>query len=276
MKQLAEGPLRKMKTRLREPVDYQMLFGNQKVAANSLIESQLRLTFLNKITCVSCGRDTNKSFNQGYCYPCFQSKAACDRCIMSPEMCHFAEGTCREPQWAQRNCNIDHFVYLANSSGLKVGITRFSQVPTRWIDQGASQALPIFKVSTRHQSGLLEVIFKEHVSDKTSWQRMLKGPADPLDMSTRRDELIASVEEKMSEFSARFGSTQVEALPRAEMVELKYPVKEYPAKVKSLSFDKTATVEGTLLGIKGQYLILDTGVINLRKFGGYHVRLEVS
>ena len=251
MKQLAEGPLRKMKTRLREPVDYQMLFGNQKVAANSLIESQLRLTFLNKITCVSCGRDTNKSFNQGYCYPCFQSKAACDRCIMSPEMCHFAEGTCREPQWAQRNCNIDHFVYLANSSGLKVGITRFSQVPTRWIDQGASQALPIFKVSTRHQSGLL-------------------------DMSTRRDELIASVEEKMSEFSARFGSTQVEALPRAEMVELKYPVKEYPAKVKSLSFDKTATVEGTLLGIKGQYLILDTGVINLRKFGGYHVRLEVS
>ena len=165
---------------------------------------------------------------------------------------------------------VPHIVYLANSSGLKVGITRESQIPTRWMDQGAQQALAILRVQTRFQSGLVEVAFKDYVNDKTAWQAMLKGRAPELDLPAQRDALLEKVAPALAAINARFGQSVIEVLDHTP-VELEYPVHNYPVKVTSLDFDKTPLVGGTLLGIKGQYLIFDTGVINIRKFGGYHV-----
>jgi len=268
------GNIQKMQTQLNNTVQYHLPIGDELVDMNALIGSSIKLTYNNDIHCVACGRKTKKSFNQGFCYPCFQSLAQCDSCIIKPEKCHYAQGTCREPQWGEQFCLKDHYVYLANSSGLKVGITRGTQIPTRWMDQGATQALPIFKVNNRLTSGLVEVIFKNHVADKTSWQKMLKGEADKIDMQGRRDELYELCESALNNLSGTLDNDAIEYLDQEDVVDISFPVNEYPEKVKSFNFDKTPEVTGVLNGIKGQYLILDTGVLNMRKFGGYQLTLE--
>ena len=268
------GNIKKMVVQHDSPVIYRLPMGDAMVEMNPLIGKRLHLHHDGVINCINCGRKTNKSFGQGHCYPCFTSLAACDMCIMKPETCHFAAGTCREPEWAMTHCMQKHYVYLANSSGVKVGITRGNQVPTRWIDQGAAEALPIYRVSTRLQSGLVEVALKNFVSDKTSWQRMLKGPPDGVDLAAVRDELFEQADDKLSEIRAGAGEGAVEPIHDGELYCFEYPVQQYPAKVKSFNFDKTPDVEGELIGIKGQYLILDTGVLNMRKFSGYHLALD--
>ena len=147
-----EGSIRKLLGALDEPVNYSLPLGEQQVPLNELLGRTIRLQALGEIHCLHCGRRTKKSYSQGHCYPCMTKLASCDICIVSPERCHYELNTCREPAWGEQFCMTDHIVYLANSSGLKVGITRATQIPTRWIDQGASQALPILRVATRQQS----------------------------------------------------------------------------------------------------------------------------
>lgn len=274
MNVIARGIVRKMRSRLGQPVSYSARLGDNEVALNPLIDQQLKLIFSGSIYCIHCNRKTNKSFNQGYCYPCFQKLAQCDSCIIHPERCHFEQGSCREPAWGEKYCMQDHIVYLANSSGLKVGITRATQVPTRWIDQGATQALAIMRVRSRLQSGTLEMAFKQHVADKTNWRDMLKGKAAELDMAGERDRLLAACEEDIKELMARFGFFAISVLKGIDAVSIDYPVQAYPEKITSLNFDKEPVVSGTLKGIKGQYLIFDSGVINLRRFSGYEVELQ--
>ena len=256
-----------------QPVQYQLPIGSELLPMNEHIGQTIKLAYKNEIHCVACGRKTSKSFAQGHCYPCFRRLASCDMCIMKPETCHYAEGTCRQPEWGEANCFIPHYVYLANSSGIKVGITRGTQIPTRWIDQGAGQALPIFKVENRLQSGLLEVVLKKHVSDRTDWRKMLKFEAEPLDLKTIRDELLAECSTEIADIKKEQGETSLEAIDE-NVVEIKFPVSEYPEKIKSLNFDKQAELEGILKGIKGQYLILDSGVLNIRKFSGYNIEVD--
>ncbi len=263
-----------MQTSLGNTVQYHLPIGEHLVDMNALIGCEITLSYSNIIHCTSCGRKIKKSFNQGFCYPCFQSLAQCDSCIIKPEKCHYNEGTCREPQWGEAFCLKEHIVYLANSSGLKVGITRGTQIPTRWIDQGATQALAVFSVKNRLTSGQVEVIFKQHVADKTSWQKMLKGQADKQDMQARRDELYDLCKTDMDALSASLDSNAITFLNDSKTIEINFPVTEYPEKVKSFNFDKTPEISGLLKGIKGQYLILDSGVLNMRKFGGYQLTLE--
>ena len=274
MNVIARGIVRKMRSRLGQPVSYSARLGDNEIALNPLIDQQLKLIFSGSIYCIHCNRKTNKSFNQGYCYPCFQKLAQCDSCIIHPERCHLEQGTCREPAWGEKYCMQDHIVYLANSSGLKVGITRATQVPTRWIDQGATQALAIIRVRSRLQSGTLEMAFKQHVADKTNWRDMLKGKAAELDMAGERDRLLAACEEDINELTDRFGFFAISVLKGIDPVSIDYPVQAYPEKITSLNFDKEQVVSGTLKGIKGQYLIFDSGVINLRRFSGYEVELQ--
>lgn len=269
------GNLQKMQTALTSPVQYHLQMNDQSLLLNDCLGEKLSLRYTGTINCVNCDRVTKKSFNQGFCYPCFSKLAQCDSCIMKPEQCHFHEGTCREPDWGEAFCFQSHYVYLSNTSDVKVGITRGTQIPTRWIDQGAIQALPIIKVPSRYLSGLVEVAFKEHVSDKTAWQRMLKGQTDRVDLVKQREYLINQCFEALDGLLQEHGMEAIEVLDNAEPVTIDYPVLEYPSKIKSLNFDKQATVEGTLLGIKGQYLMFDTGVINIRKFGGYEVEVTI-
>lgn len=269
-----EGNLRKLQSHLTDPVEYGMPLNKMIVPLNPLIGKYISLQYKGLINCIHCGRKTSKSFAQGYCFPCMRDLAECDSCIVRPETCHFAEGTCRDEEWGLAHCMQDHIVYLANSSAAKVGITRGTQVPTRWIDQGASQALPIFRVSTRLLSGKLEHILRDQVSDRTDWRRMLKGEPEDIDLLALRDHLLETLALPVEMMISDEDEDAIEVLSSAEAVDIRYPVLEYPEKVSALNFDKTHEIHGQLLGIKGQYLILDKGVINIRKFGGYHVRLS--
>ncbi|XOV89429.1 MAG: DUF2797 domain-containing protein [Pseudomonadota bacterium] len=265
-----------------DPVDYDLrLFDHtsnstETLHLNPLLGRRISLHYTGTIRCQHCGRTTSRSFSQGYCFPCCRRLAQCDLCVMSPERCHFDQGTCREPDWGEAFCMQPHLVYLANSSGVKVGITRPSQLPTRWIDQGAVQALPVFGVQTRQQSGFVEVAFKQHISDKTSWQRMLKSEDQRVDLRAIRDRLLTEIGPDIEALQARFGPGAIQPAQGAEVATIRYPVTHYPTRVVALNLDKTPTIDGVLVGIKGQYLIFDTGVINLRRYTSYEVEIEVD
>ena len=273
---MIEGNLSKMAVTSDGDAQYTLRISDERIALNACIGKTIHFKFNGVINCIHCGRETKKSFNQGYCFPCSKRLAACDICIVRPEKCHYEQGTCREPEWAQQHCFQPHFVYLANSSGVKVGITRHSQVPTRWLDQGAEQALPIYQVANRFISGLVETALKAHVSDRTDWRKMLKGNAEAKDLIQVRDELYAKNTETESELRQRFGDDAITRLHAAQSVDFCYPVTAYPAKVSSLGFDKTAEISGVLQGIKGQYLFIDGKVLNMRKHTGYYVSFDIA
>ncbi|MBC3412771.1 DUF2797 domain-containing protein [Pseudomonas sp. SWRI107] len=272
MIELARGSLSKMSVRLDGQVaQYSFRLDDTQVPVNPLIGQSLRLEYLGAIHCSHCGKRTKTSFSQGYCYPCMTKLAQCDICIMAPERCHYDAGTCREPSWGEQFCMTDHVVYLANSSGIKVGITRATQLPTRWLDQGASQALPIMRVATRQQSGLVEDLLRSQVPDRTNWRTLLKGSAEVLDLVAVREQIFDACADGLRELQGRFGLQAIQPLADAEVVQIDYPVQAYPQKIVSFNLDKNPVVEGTLLGIKGQYLIFDTGVINIRKYTAYQL-----
>jgi len=267
------GPLRKLVSQPAAHVDYWLPLGDEQVYLNDYLGKPISLTYSGEINCIACGRRTNKSFAQGHCYPCFTGKAACDMCILKPELCHFDAGTCREPQWGQDFCMRPHIVYLANTTGTKVGITRKTQLPTRWIDQGAVAALPVFEVRTRLISGQIEVVLAEYIADKSRWQQLLKGEPEAVDLVAVRDQAVGWAAQTVADIRAREGADAVRELD-VELAQFNFPVVEYPQKIKSFNFDKQPRVEGRLQGIKGQYLLLDSGVINIRKFGGYRVQFD--
>jgi hypothetical protein len=261
-----EGNISKMQVSLKDVVQYQLPLGEQKIYMNDLIGSKITMFFHSRINCVKCGRVTNKSFNQGFCYPCFQSAPEADPAIIKPELDQAHEGISRDIEWAKENSLVDHYVYLAVSSGLKVGVTRYRQVPTRWIDQGAWKAIKIARTPYRQLAGLIEVELKEHFADKTNWRAMLQNKID-------RD--VNLIDEKIAAINLLPDELQEYAIDDDEITEIKYPVERYPVKIKSLNFDKTPEISGKLSGIKGQYLIFeDDSVINLRKYGGYYISLN--
>jgi len=267
-----QGYTEKMSVQLDQPVRYQLRLNDEAIELNPLLGQHLSLRFTGRIACIHCHQAIKKTFNQGYCYACFTRLAQCDLCIMKPETCHYAHGTCREPDWAELFCFQHHIVYLANSSGIKVGITRHNQIPTRWIDQGAIQALPIFQTASRYLAGLIEVTLAQHVSDKTSWQQMLKKQPEPIDLLCERDRLLKLCEAELAQIAQQFTPDSLSLL-NAQSVDISFPVQYYPNKIKSFNFDQQAEISGVLQGIKGQYLLLDTGVLNIRKFTGYELEL---
>ena len=275
MIEIGRGAVSKMSARIEASrVEYNFRLGETEIAVNPLIGKTVRLEYLGAIYCSHCGRRTKTSFSQGHCYPCMQKLAHCDICIMSPEKCHHEHGTCRDPEWGQQFCMTDHVVYLANSSGVKVGITRATQLPTRWLDQGASQALPILRVATRQQSGFVEDLLRSQVADRTNWRALLKGDAPAVDLKAVRQQLFASCGAGLMALQERFGLQAIQLLHDVEPLEMVYPVQAYPTKIVSFNLDKDPIAEGTLMGIKGQYLIFDTGVINIRKYTAYQLAVH--
>jgi len=265
------GRLRKMRTTHSDQVGYHLRLTDpaqpeHQVALNPLLGKDLTLAFTGDIHCIHCERKTSKSFNQGYCYPCFRKLAQCDTCIIQPEKCHYHQGSCREPSWGEAHCFQPHLVYLANTSGLKVGITRKTQMPTRWMDQGAISAIPLFEVPDRLTSGQLEVLLGQTLNDKTAWQAMLKNQVPDLDLQAEAHRVVSEYQQDLTAWTG-----QPLHPVTSDPWFFDYPVLNYPTKIKSLNPTKTPLIQGQLLGIKGQYLLLDVGVINLRKFAGYAV-----
>ena len=266
----ARGWLRKMKITLDEGgyAHYGMVFkGQDVIPMDDWVGRHIQLEFLGAIRCVACDRPTQKSFSQGYCYLCSQSLAACDLCIMKPETCHFHQDTCREPEWGKAHCMIDHFVYLANTTGIKVGLTRTGQVPTRWLDQGAIGALPIFKAQTRRHAGFLEVLLANELNDKTNWRDLLRHRSEVHDLMALRKRLFDryDLEIKAIDATLNVNTTRLED----ECITIQYPMQATPQKVVSLNPLKQPNIEGVLLGIRGQYLMFEQGGLNLRKMSGH-------
>jgi hypothetical protein len=266
------GFLHKMRVELGTPVQYQLQLSDATVEMHEAVGKRVKLQWLEKIQCIHCGRETRKSFNQGYCYPCFRSLAQCDICIVSPEKCHFDQGSCREPEWAEDHCMQDHIIYLSNTSGVKVGITRQSQIPTRWIDQGAVQALAVLKVSKRYHAGLVEVAFKEFLNDRTNWRNMLKDQYNREDLLQIFQQLWPRARQTLSEDLL----IDVEVIAEhSKPQDINYPALRFPQKISSYNLDKVPEIDDILTAIKGQYLIFESGVINIRKYAGYQVNLEI-
>ncbi len=269
----SQGLLHKMQVGIGPPVNYRLDLNGTPLQLERMLGRHIRLEWQQKIQCVNCGRETKKSFNQGFCYPCFRSLAQCDICIVSPEKCHFHLGTCREPEWAQDHCMQDHVVYLSNTSGIKVGITRFSQIPTRWIDQGAVQALAVLKVSQRYHAGLLEVAFKQHLNDKTNWRNMLKHEVTAVDLLHSFQSIWPSIK---AELKPELRDDVTEIASQSKQVDIEYPAQAWPTKISSYNLDKNPVIDDVLMAIKGQYLIFESGVVNIRKYAGYQVSVEIN
>jgi len=271
---MLQGYVRKMRVEFTVPVTYRLPMDDELVPLNPLIGAQIRIEHDGRKQCIYCGRKIKKTYQQGYCFPCMRKLARCDGCIVRPENCHYHQGTCREPEWGEAHCLQPHVVYLANSSGVKVGITRKANLPSRWIDQGATQALPIIAVSERLLSGLVEVAAKDHLADRTNWRAMLKGDAEEADLLAVKAELKQQVTDRVEGIKAEYGEDAVQWLDQTEMQRFQYPVQQYPSSVKSINLDRTHSINATLNGIKGQYLLLDDGALNIRRIAGYHLEIH--
>jgi len=265
---LFSGNIIKMRSEYADPVRYFLQVGENEIAFNEQIGKNIRLSFSGQINCISCGKRTKTSFSQGFCYNCLQVSPEASETIMRPELSKAHLGIARDMDWAQENDLCDHFVYLAVSGELKVGVTRHHQVPYRWIDQGADQSIILACTPNRHISGVIEVFLKNYYADKTNWRGMLQNITNkPVDL----------LEEKTNAYMLLPAELQQYVQADNKIWQINYPVITYPQKISSVTFDKESTISGVLNGIKGQYLIFSDGrVLNIRKHNGYFLEIDIE
>ncbi|WP_190811187.1 DUF2797 domain-containing protein [Flagellimonas sp. S3867] len=263
---LYEGVLRKMQTEIGNPIQYYLVFENDFLNMNQLLDKEIQIDFI-KYQCLNCGRE-RPIYRQGFCKSCFYDSPAAGDWIMKPELstAHLDKED-RDLEYEKKVQLQPHIVYLANSSNVKVGVTRKSQVPTRWIDQGAHEAIEIVETPNRYLAGITEVALKAHVSDKTSWRKMLTNSIEDVDLVEWRNKLKSIVPEEAADY---FIDSNAET-------HMDFPVLQYPEKVNSLNLDKTPSYTGVLKGVKGQYLLFeDSTVFNVRGSEGYYVGIDIK
>lgn len=238
-----------------------------KFSFNEHIGSTISIDYGGNIFCTKCGRKTNKSFGQGFCYPCFRNAPEAAECIIRPELCRAHLGEGRDPEWEEKHHNQPHLVYLAANDVIKVGVTRITQIPTRWIDQGAKSAIILAETPNRYLAGVLEIALKEKFTDKTNWRKMLQNNIDEeIDLVAAKIALKDTLTEDIAQYIT----------DGDQPTHIHYPVLEYPKKIKSINLEKTPNVSGQLMGIKGQYILLDNDrVMNIRKYTGYQVEITL-
>ncbi|MFN0031356.1 MAG: DUF2797 domain-containing protein [Flavobacteriales bacterium] len=263
--------LRKMRTSLDGVAQYilpiyDVLENNGTYYMNPLVGETLKLTFENEIHCVETGKRIKKTFGEGLSYDSWLKSPAASPSIVRPELSRIHEGIAlRDAAWEEAHHNQPHYVYLSKTSEVKVGVTRTHNIPSRWIDQGASEAIVIAETPYRQLAGLIEVSLKEHYADKTAWQAMLKNISTQDDLRSSKDKALSLLP---AEYEAFFFDDDTVTL-------IDYPVLQYPEKVKSLKLDNTVEYTGKLKGIKAQYLLFEDGqVFNVRSHAGYKLSIE--
>lgn len=261
-----EGVLTKMQTEAGSPIQYYLVFENSFLNVNQLLGKDLEINFMG-FCCLNCNKK-KKIYRMGFCYDCFYSSPSAGDWIMRPELSTAHLGIAdRDLAFEEKVQLQPHIVYLAASSDMKVGVTRKTQVPTRWIDQGASFAIPLVEVPNRYLAGITEVALKNHFSDKINWKKMLVNDIAPIDLVVRRNETKLLLPDEVLQY--------FETTPE-KLYTLEYPVLEYPKKISSLNLSTTPTYSGKLAGIKGQYLIFQDGtVFNVRSYEGFVVQINV-
>lgn len=264
---IVQGNILKMQTVPEEVVQYSLPVGEKLIPMNQLIGMKLRMRFLHQINCIKCGKTTKKSFNQGFCYPCFLTAPENDPGVYRPELDQAHLGISRDMEYAKKYSLIEHTVYLSVTSGLKVGVTRTQNLLTRWIDQGAVRAVRIAETPYRNLAGQIELSLKSHFDDRTHWQNMLTNRIDnSYDLIAQKESLNEFLQSELKQY----------LLDEKTIYCFNYPVSFYPLKVRSHDLDKLNNLEGVLTGIKGQYLLFGNIVINVRKYQGYNISLEVE
>lgn len=256
-----KGQLQKMTHEAHDPIDYYLNLGGEPVAITPEVGKVVTMKFLGTITCIECGRKIRKTYNQGYCYPCFRDNPQNAICGVRPERCEHEHGNERDREFFRTHCNIDHFVYLSLTSGVKVGVTRHFNIPARWIDQGAVEAVIIACAPQRKLAGEIEVALAQNMPDKTNWRKMLTGQVGDADLQAARQKALAWFPPNLKRY----------ALEKKQVQKFNYPIRSLPKKVTSHNLDKVGEFTDTLTAIKGQYLIFENRVINLNKYRGYHV-----
>lgn len=261
-----EGKLTKMQAEGGTPLQYYLVFEDSFINMNQLLGREIEINFLG-FSCLNCSKK-KKIYRMGYCYDCFYSIPAAGDWIMRPELSTAHLGVAdRDLEFESRSQLQPHIVYLACASDVKVGVTRKTQMPTRWIDQGASQATPVIEVPNRYLAGITEVALKNHVSDKINWKRMLLNDCPPIDLLLKRKDVRQLLPQEVQDY---FETTQ------EQLITLDYPVLQYPKKISSLNLVTTPAYNGKLTGIRGQYLIFEDGtVMNVRAYEGFVVRIAV-
>jgi len=260
-----QGVLTKMQTELGSPIQYYLVFEDSFLSVNQLLNKEIEINFTG-YQCLNCCKK-KKIFRQGFCYDCFYSSPAVGDWIMRPELSTAHLGIAdRDLDYEQKVQLQPHVVYLAVASEIKVGVTRKTQVPTRWIDQGASLAIAVVEVPNRYLAGITEVALKSFYTDKTNWRKMLQQTTQTFDLIAEKVKIEDLIPAEAREYYSE----------KNDLYELQYPVLNYPAKVASLNLDKTPSFQGKLVGIKGQYLIFENGtVFNIRGSEGYVVNINV-
>lgn len=269
---IVTGNIRKMKTQLKEIVHYSLplfnnLIENHLIYLNDYIGKKIKITFENEINCIITGKKIKKVYGEGMSYDAFINSPQASPSIINPELSRIHEGIAlRDYEWEMEHHFKPHYVYLSNTSNIKVGVTRVTQVPSRWIDQGATQALVIAETPYRQAAGLIEVFLKNHFKDKTNWQQMLKSDSNYIDLSFEKDKIIKLLPDELKKFTYIYIPETI----------IKYPILRYPEKIQSMKLENTNIIEGTLTGIKGQYLMLDfLKVLNIRAHSGYKISIEL-
>lgn len=268
----AEGNLRKMKTELAEPVKYSLLLHDilepkYELPLHPLLGKDIRIQWKGYMNSILSGKKLNKVFGEGLSYPEFMESPLAVPSIMRPELSRIHEGIAlRDLEWETKHHLTPHTVYLSNTSDLKVGVTRNTQIPTRWIDQGATQALKIAETPYRQAAGLLEVELKNYVGDKTAWQKMLKNQSGfKGDLQEEWGQLLKKIPQEFENY----------VLYKEKIQHINYPHLQWPEKLKSFRLEKVHMIEGLLTGIKGQYLLFDNHkAINIRSHSGYRIEIE--
>lgn len=260
-----QGVLKKMMTENADEIQYYLDMKTDFLNMNQLINKEISLSFVT-YECLSCHLE-KKIYRQGFCKSCFFDSPNAGDWIIKPELSKAHLGEADRDLAYEKSVQLQpHIVYLANSGNVKVGVTRKTQVPTRWIDQGAHEAIEIVEVPNRYLAGITEVALKDHVGDKTNWRKMLKNDIEDVNLVAWREKLKAFIPEEAKEFFIENNSE----------TNLKFPVLKYPEKPKSLNLEKTPSYKGKLVGIKGQYLIFeDQTVFNVRSNEGLVVSVEV-
>ena len=258
--------LSKMKTKLQEPIEYILKTPDTSISMNGLLNKKISLQWNGIISCRKCDKRTKKSFGEGFCYNCFISAPEASPCILKPELCEAHLGKGRDIEYEEKNHNQPHIVYLAATDKVKVGVTRETQVPTRWIDQGAYQTIIIARTPNRYLAGVIEVALKAVYSDKTNWRSMLKNIInDSIDLEEEKWSCCDMLPTDLQQYFTEDDS----------ILTLKFPSKDYPEKIQSLNLLKQAFFEGVLTGIKGQYLIFDNQtVFNVRRHTSFEIELD--
>lgn len=265
---MLKGNLKKMDSVIIDNcVEYTLNIGDYKLNLNDVIGRQINITYLETINCIYCGVKTKQSFGQGYCSNCFHSLPQTDKNIMNPELDMAHWGISRDMEWSKKNSLIPHYVYLANTGEVKIGVTRNSQIPTRWIDQGADNAIILAKTPNRHIAGTIEVYLKQFFNDRTKWKKMLSNKNEHINLQEEKDKAIELIHPEFRQYIIQNNNTNT----------INYPIKSYPEIIlQNINLEKTKAYKGVLVGIKGQYLIFENGdVLNIRKHSGFLIRLDI-